>query len=109
VRVYSVHLGSPIGISGRHRRAQAEVVLADAQTHPEPLVIAGDFNSRGLADLFMKHGYTWATRSVTRTVGLFPFDHVFLRGLPGVVTAGVAREVDDASDHRPVWATVVLE
>ena len=109
VRVYSVHLGSPLGISGSHRRAQAEVVLADAASHPGPTIIAGDLNSHSLGELFVERGYEWATRSVGRTVHHFSFDHVFLRELPGRLAAGVAREVADASDHRPVWATLAPE
>jgi endonuclease/exonuclease/phosphatase (EEP) superfamily protein YafD len=34
-------------------------------------------------------------------------DHVFARGLCALAEgprAGVARDVKDASDHRPVWA-----
>lgn len=109
VRVYSVHLGSPLGISGGRRRAQAEVVLADAGGRSEPILIAGDLNSHGIGKLFVERGYVWATRSVGNTVRRFSFDHVFLRGLPAGVTAGVAREVTDASDHRPVWAALVLQ
>lgn len=106
VDVYSVHLGSPIGVSGGQRRAQAEVVLKDAAARQGPVIIAGDFNSHGLGDRFVEEGFVWATRSVGKTVRLFSFDHVFLRGFSGQVAAGVAREVDDASDHRPVWTTL---
>jgi endonuclease/exonuclease/phosphatase family metal-dependent hydrolase len=109
VRVYSVHLGSPIGISGGRRRAQAEVVLADAEACPGPTIIAGDFNSHGLGKLFVERGYVWATQSVGKTVGMFSFDHVFVRGLPAKVTAGVERALNDASDHRPVWAALVFQ
>jgi endonuclease/exonuclease/phosphatase (EEP) superfamily protein YafD len=84
-------------------------VLADAELSPGPTIVAGDFNSHGIGDVFLDRGYVWATRSVGKTVGLFSFDHVFLRGLPGRVTAGVAREVDKASDHRPVWTALDLQ
>lgn len=104
--VYSVHLGSPVGVGGGARRDQAEVILKDAATSIEPVVIAGDFNTRALGERFVEAGYVWATRSVGKTVRLFSFDHVFLRGFSGQVTAGVAREVNDASDHRPVWTAL---
>jgi len=107
INVYSVHLGSPIGVSGGQRRAQAEVVLKDAATTTGPVIIAGDFNSHGLGKRFVEAGFVWATQSIGKTVMLFSFDHVFMRGFSGQVAAGVAREVDDASDHRPVWATLV--
>jgi endonuclease/exonuclease/phosphatase family metal-dependent hydrolase len=106
VQVYCVHLGSPIGISGGKRRVQAEVVLADAERSPGPTIIAGDFNSHGIGNALVERGYVWATRSVGKTVGFFSFDHVFLKGFSGQVTAGVVREVNNASDHRPVWATL---
>lgn len=107
--VYSVHLGSPIGVGPGARLEQAEVVLKDAAAATGPVVVAGDFNSRGLGNRFAEQGYVWATRSVGKTVGPFSFDHVFLRNLSGQVEAGVAREVNDASDHRPVWATLVFK
>jgi endonuclease/exonuclease/phosphatase family metal-dependent hydrolase len=107
MNVYSVHLGSPIGVGGGARRDQAEVILKDAAKSVEPVIIAGDFNTRGLGERFVEEGYVWATRSIGKTVRIFSFDHVFLRGLSGQVEAGVAREVNDASDHRPVWTTLV--
>lgn len=106
MNVYSVHLGSPIGIGGGARREQAEVVLKDAAASTAPVIIAGDFNTHGLGERFVEEGYVWATRSVGKTVRFFSFDHVFVRGLSGQVAAGVAREVNDASDHRPVWTTL---
>lgn len=109
IQVYSVHLGSPIGVSGGKRGAQAEVVLADAEAHPGPVIVAGDFNSHGIGERFLKRGYAWPTRHVGRSVGPFSFDHVFVRGLPPAATAGVAREVNDASDHRPVWTILSLD
>jgi endonuclease/exonuclease/phosphatase family metal-dependent hydrolase len=106
VRVYSVHLGSPLGVGPGARREQAEMVLKDAAASADPLIVAGDFNTDGLGERFVKEGYVWATRSIGHTVGPFSFDHVFLRGLSGQVEAGVAKEVNDASDHRPVWTTL---
>jgi endonuclease/exonuclease/phosphatase family metal-dependent hydrolase len=109
-RVYSVHLGSPVGVSGGSRRDQAQAVLKDAADSLEPTIIGGDFNSSGLGKLFVQKGYFWATESIGKTVKKvllsYAYDHVFLKGVPGNVTAGVARDVKDASDHRPVWVTV---
>jgi len=108
LRVYSLHLGSPLGNSGDQRRHQIDVVLADAQKSPGPVVIAGDFNSKGLGQRLLAWGYSWPTREVGASTHGFSFDHVFLRGLRiGEARAGVAREVTDASDHRPVWVEVV--
>jgi endonuclease/exonuclease/phosphatase family metal-dependent hydrolase len=110
IRVYSVHLGSPIGISGGKRRQQAEVVLADTRGVEEPIVVAGDFNSSSVGRLFEAAGFAWPTKTVGGTRGRFSFDHIFVRGLAprAEAAAGVARDVRDASDHRPVWTVLEL-
>jgi endonuclease/exonuclease/phosphatase family metal-dependent hydrolase len=106
--VYSVHLGSPLGTSGAKRRAQAAAVLADADRHPDDAaIVAGDFNSHSVGEVFVRGGFLWPTKSVGKTVGLFSFDHIFSRGLSsGASQAGIAKEVRDVSDHRPVWAVL---
>jgi endonuclease/exonuclease/phosphatase family metal-dependent hydrolase len=107
-QVYCVHLGSPFGASPGDRRRQAAVVLADARQVTDPVIVAGDFNSHGIGDRFLAEGFDWPTRDVGNSVRGFSFDHIFVRGLKTTaVEAGVAREVKDASDHRPVWAELV--
>ncbi len=106
VRVYCVHVETQLRLGGSARRDQVEAVLEDARRSPDPVVIAGDLNSRGLAPLFEQAGYLWLTRDVHHTeAGLFDFDHVFARGLHPAAqpTAGV-EDNHGASDHRPVWA-----
>lgn len=108
LRVYSVHLGSPFGASPGQRRDQIDVVLRDAETSPHPVVIAGDFNSSGLGERLVARGYAWPTRNAGPSTRGLSFDHVFTRGLgPAEVRSGVAGEVTDASDHRPVWVDLV--
>jgi endonuclease/exonuclease/phosphatase family metal-dependent hydrolase len=109
VRIYSVHLGSPMGMKEEKRRDQAAVLLADAEKSPEPVVVAGDFNSQGIGVAFLERGYCWPTRHIGPTVMRMTFDHVFAKGgglcQPAErMQAGVARDVKNASDHRPVWA-----
>jgi endonuclease/exonuclease/phosphatase family metal-dependent hydrolase len=104
-QVYSVHLGAPIGTSPGNRREQARVVIEDARKVTEPVIVAGDFNSHGIGDGFVADGFAWPTRDVGNSVRGFSFDHIFVRGLPSAgAVAGVARDVKNASDHRPVWA-----
>jgi endonuclease/exonuclease/phosphatase family metal-dependent hydrolase len=104
---YSVHLGSPLGLSPGRRRAQAEAVLADANRDPQQaVVIGGDLNSRSVGRIFARDGFQWATSSVRRTIFLFSYDHIFTRGLGKALGTGVAHEVSNASDHRPVWAVL---
>jgi endonuclease/exonuclease/phosphatase family metal-dependent hydrolase len=109
VRVYSLHLGSPFGLGPGARRDQAAAVLADAKDSPDPVVIGGDTNSRGVGRTFVAAGYVWPTEKIGGTRGRFSFDHVFARGLArSAAGAGVARDVV-ASDHRPVWAVLAFE
>lgn len=106
VRVYCVHLETPVGIEGPQRRHQVEAVLADAAPYPR-VIVAGDFNNRNqVGPLFERAGYMWLTERVGHTISLFSWDHIFTRGLtlraPGRV--GVLKDNHGASDHRPVWA-----
>jgi len=107
VRVYSVHFGSPFGVSGGSRADQADAVIADARASEEPVIVGGDLNSHGVGKRFVAAGFSWATEKIGGTRGRFSFDHVFARGL-APSGAGVVREADDASDHRPVWAVLAV-
>jgi endonuclease/exonuclease/phosphatase family metal-dependent hydrolase len=113
-RVYSVHLPSPLGVSGAQRRDQVQVILADVAIAPDPALVVGDFNTREVGRLFEEQGFLWLSKNVgatTRRSGIrFSFDHVFARGLPAeaAVEAGAVRDNRGASDHRPVWAVVQL-
>lgn len=111
IRVYSVHLETPIHLSSKGRRAQVLALLEDAGSSSHPVVIAGDFNTRGLSRPFEDLGYVWLTRHLQNTSGWWELDHIFARGLrpPGPGTAGVAEDIHDASDHRPVWALLERE
>ncbi len=113
LRVYSVHLPAALAISGRSRREQAQVLIADAEASPDPVIIAGDFNSYGLGEEFVKAGFDWATRDIppVRRLVFFGlrFDHIFTKGLPaepGQSAAGVGEDNWKASDHKPVWAVL---
>jgi endonuclease/exonuclease/phosphatase family metal-dependent hydrolase len=112
VRVYAVHLELQTRVSREERRDQAEAILSDAAGSPDPVVIAGDFNSHDIGWYLEKQGYRWPTERVGRTTALFSFDHIFARGLAPpaeAAAAGVVRDKLGASDHHPVWADLVLE
>jgi endonuclease/exonuclease/phosphatase family metal-dependent hydrolase len=115
IRVYSVHLPSPLAISGGSRRDQLRALAADAASADGPVVIAGDFNSHGKVGELAKAGFTWVTREVGSTTRLrllgigigLSYDHVLARGLrPGAGAVGVVADNRGASDHRPVWAVL---
>jgi len=108
IRVYSVHLETPVSISGKGRRDQAEAILADAAQHPR-VIVAGDFNSRGILDLFARRGYRWLTRRVGRTIARFSWDHIAVKGLRlrDCASVGALANARRVSDHRPVWADLM--
>jgi endonuclease/exonuclease/phosphatase family metal-dependent hydrolase len=105
LRVYSVHFETMLRLGGAARREQVQALLEDAKRSGDPVVIAGDLNSRGLAPLIEAGGFAWLTRDVHDTAGFFDFDHVFARGLsPAARPAAGVEASRGASDHRPVWA-----
>jgi endonuclease/exonuclease/phosphatase family metal-dependent hydrolase len=108
VRVYSVHLETPISISAKGRRDQAKAILADAEAHPR-VIVAGDFNSRRILELFTSRGYRWPTRRVGRTISRYSWDHVAAKGLRlrDCASVGALASARAVSDHRPVWADLV--
>jgi endonuclease/exonuclease/phosphatase family metal-dependent hydrolase len=110
VRVYAVHFETPFGASGGARRDQARTIAADAAACTGPVVVAGDFNGTAGADELQKAGFTWLTRGVHNTSGLFDFDHILVRGLCASASPPAAKALDPthASDHVPVWAAVKL-
>jgi endonuclease/exonuclease/phosphatase family metal-dependent hydrolase len=109
VRVYSVHLETPFGISGRARREQVAAILADARAHPRAIV-AGDFNSREIMEsIDGVDGFRWLTPHIGPTIAGYSWDHVAAKGLAlrDCASAGAVTGAGDVSDHRPVWAELV--
>ncbi len=111
IRVYAVHLETPFRFSDAARRDQVTAILADAAGFDGPVVIAGDFNSYAIGPFLVRNGYRWLTARLDPTISIFSWDHIFVRRLSPArpASAGVVRQVHGASDHRPVWAVVVLE
>ena len=119
VRAYSLHLPSPLAVSGGSRKAQLRALAADAAAGADPVVVAGDFNSHDKVEELARAGFTWVTRQAGDTgrfrlfgIGLFglSYDHVLARGLeaaPGKDAVGVVQDNRGASDHKPVWAVLV--
>jgi endonuclease/exonuclease/phosphatase family metal-dependent hydrolase len=119
IRAYSVHLPSPLAISGGSRKEQLRALAADAATAAGAVVIAGDFNSHGKVGELVKVGFVWVTRDLgdtahfgllgIRMIGL-SYDHILARGLetaPGPRSVGVVARNRGASDHKPIWALLV--
>ena len=65
-RAYSVHLPSPLAVSGGSRREELRVLAADASASTDPVVIAGDFNSHDKVEELERAGLDWLTRRLGR-------------------------------------------
>jgi len=106
LRVYSTHLGAPLGTSSGKRRDQADTILADARGTSLPVIILGDFNSKSVAQQIAAQGYTWVTERIAPTTKRFHFDHILTRGLSEAARAeaGTWTGGPRASDHHPIWA-----
>jgi endonuclease/exonuclease/phosphatase family metal-dependent hydrolase len=109
VRVVAVHLETIFGGSGRVRRDQARAVAAREAAWTGPLVIAGDFNGTEGPRELVRLGFSWLTREVHDTAGPFDLDHIVVRGLCADRVPPAAKAADPlkASDHHPVWTTLV--
>ena len=109
IRVYSVHLSTFIGNGPTERRAQLAAVLADADSFPI-VVMGGDFNSGTVPEMALERGFTWPTRGLGHTESMWSMDHILLKGiaLTSRAATGLVLENGGASDHKPVWARVVL-
>jgi endonuclease/exonuclease/phosphatase family metal-dependent hydrolase len=105
IRVYSLHLGSPIGTSPGNRADQADTVVEDALKVEGPILVGGDFNSKSAAGRLAKRGFLWPTENAGGSRGSYSYDHVLARGFRAA-RAGVARGIQGVSDHRPVWAVI---
>lgn len=110
IRVYSLHLATPFEIGQTGIEDQLRAVIRDADGSPDPVVIAGDFNSSTLGGLLVAEGFYWVTQHVGPSAWVISLDHVFVRDLDAAaVEAGVVKDDDLPSDHRPVWALIQLQ
>ena len=105
-RMYSLHLSADAEMSRVKRLDQVRAVIRHARDLRDPVVVAGDFNDRGVVGYaFESAGYEWVSRDLPATVSWFTWDHIFARGLrlPALDRRGVA-DPRGSSDHHPVWA-----
>jgi len=109
VRVYSVHLATPVNQRASDRVDQMETVFADAALYPR-VVIGGDLNSRSIAQHGLWDGFTWLTPRGPRTTWFARVDHILTKGFvpPASAVSGTIRDNRGASDHLPVWARVEI-
>lgn len=109
VRVYSVHLSTPVNLWQAARRDQLRAILRDASLYPR-VIMGGDFNSGALPHMAVERGYTWPTEEGPRTVLFGRWDHIVMKGFdhPATGFGGTVEENRNSSDHRPVWAVGII-
>jgi endonuclease/exonuclease/phosphatase family metal-dependent hydrolase len=109
LRVYSLHLATFTGNGPKARRQQLEAVLADADSF-DYVVVGGDFNSESLPKAAASLGYSWPTRKLPPTSIAGTIDHFLTQGLTLADSAsmGVIPKIKDISDHKPIWARLVI-
>jgi endonuclease/exonuclease/phosphatase family metal-dependent hydrolase len=109
LRVYSVHLATPVDLSLRARNDQFRAILDDAAPHPR-VIIGGDMNSGAMPRHAERRGFHWATEEGPRTAAFGRWDHIVYRGLAPAEPdpSGTILDPREASDHRPVWIRAVL-
>jgi endonuclease/exonuclease/phosphatase family metal-dependent hydrolase len=109
IRIYSVHLATMAENGPGARREQLAAVLADAEHYPV-VVLGGDFNSGTVPEIALARGFAWPTSHLGRTRGFWDMDHVLVKGLAvaGSPAVGLVEKVRGASDHKPVWALVLV-
>jgi endonuclease/exonuclease/phosphatase family metal-dependent hydrolase len=105
IRVYSVHIATPVNQLLAARRQQMETVIEDASDHPY-VIIGGDLNSNSLPEIALEAGYFWPTQEGPRTAWFARVDHILFKGLvpPWSGHSGTTMDTMGASDHLPVWA-----
>jgi endonuclease/exonuclease/phosphatase family metal-dependent hydrolase len=102
VLVVTSHLGTVVEIFPWGQRDQARTLL-EAVGEYEHVIVAGDFNTGGLGEMFAERGFTWPTDDIGSTHHGWSFDHIFARGfIP--IGRGKVKDVGEISDHKPVWA-----
>lgn|SRR5262245_1427329 len=112
--VYDLHVES--GGDDRLRQQQLDDVLADAARQPDTrIVIAGDFNNSAevrpsMLATFSVPSFSDAlpdsSKRRTHVSHRHPIDWIFTKGL--IAGGGEVREIDDASDHYPVVARLLV-
>lgn len=105
VRIYSLHLATPVQQRRAQRLDQLMAVLDDAAKYSH-VIVGGDFNSATVPRLVLRAGYSWPTRQGPRTTRFSRVDHIMYKGfvVPDSGAAGTVTDNRSASDHLPVWA-----
>jgi endonuclease/exonuclease/phosphatase family metal-dependent hydrolase len=114
ILVYSLHTESVFSLP-RYRKEQYTVVLDDVNLEDEHVIVGGDFNSfsqstvEELEDSFRQAGFVRASIDSGNSVVKFGIelttDHIFAKGFIVEETGKLTGAT--ASDHLPIWVTLI--
>jgi endonuclease/exonuclease/phosphatase family metal-dependent hydrolase len=114
ILVYSLHTESIFSLP-RYRKEQYTTVLDDINLEDKHVIIGGDFNSftqaavKELEDTFIQSGFVRASKDTGSSVVKFGIelssDHIFTKGF--IVEKAGKLEGATASDHLPIWVTLI--
>ncbi len=110
IQIYNIHFETIFQLSPEKRFKQADYIFNDALKGQFPTIIAGDFNSKDIAEMGLSYGFEWLTSDIGNTTYLFSWDHVLARGFNPQTkySAGVVSNNYKSSDHKPVWVEISL-
>ena len=116
ILVYSIHTESVFTLP-RFRKDQYEAVLDDIGFETNLVIVGGDFNSfmeaavEELDEDFRRAGFTRVSEGSGSTVVKYGIemssDHIFAKGFVVKETGKLAAAT--ASDHLPIWVTLMLK
>jgi endonuclease/exonuclease/phosphatase family metal-dependent hydrolase len=116
ILVYSLHSESIFSIP-QFREDQYNAILDDVDSEFKLVIVGGDFNSftkgdaKKIDEIYEQAGFTWASDGNGNTLFKYrigaPSDHIFTKGFV-VKETGKLSEAK-ASDHLPIWVTLLLK
>lgn len=116
ILVYSLHTESVFSLP-RHRKEQYTAVLNDIDPESKLVIVGGDFNSfsketvEELENDYKLAGFVRASKGSGSTVAKYGIemssDHIFAKGF--VVEDAGKLAGAKASDHLPIWVTLIPE
>ena len=114
ILVYSLHTESVFSLS-RYRKEQYTAVLDDVNPDAKLVIVGGDFNSftkatvEELEDVYKQAGFVRASKDSGSTVVKYGIelssDHIFAKGFVVEETGKLIGAT--ASDHLPIWVTLI--
>lgn len=114
ILVYSIHTESIFTLP-RFRKDQYTALLADVDRQAGLVIVGGDFNTfteaavAEVEKIYSQAGFVRVSKgsgdAIIKYGAELPSDHIFAKGF--IVTESGRMEAATASDHLPIWVTLV--